>query len=569
MHDLVIRRGRVADGLGGPLVEADVAIDGRRIATVGMVAERGREEIDADGLVVTPGFVDVHTHYDGQATWDPLLTPSIWHGVTTVITGNCGVGFAPAAPDRREWLIGLMEGVEDIPGAALREAIKWDWETVPEYLDALDRLPRALDVGAQIAHGAVRAYVMGERGAANEAPTADDLDRMAEIVRAGIAAGAVGFSTNRLPLHKAIDGRPVPGTFAEEDELFTLGRAVRSASPSAEAVYSLILPTATGFDRGSWPRELDWMSRLSRETGLRFTFAFGSVANLADVERANAAGARIVPQVGCRKQEVLIGLRTRHAFEGRPSYEALRALPIAEQARRMADPALKARILGEEQGPGWNKLAQLIMEQPDLVFALKAPHDQEPAPETSLAALAARTGRDVIDVLYDLTLERDGDNLLMWMFGGYSGSLDDSLVLLPHRDTVLGLGDGGAHCSVICDAGYPTFLLGYWARERAGGRLPLETAIKLLTSEPAELYGLHDRGVIAPGRKADLNVIDVDRVALRAVEIVNDLPAGAKRVIQRADGYAATVVSGQVVQRGGEDTGARPGRLVRGPQPAA
>jgi len=569
MHDLVIRRGSVADGRGSPLVDADVAVDGERIVAVGTVTERGREEIDAEGLVVTPGFVDPHTHYDGQATWDPLLTPSIWHGVTTVITGNCGVGFAPASPERREWLIGLMEGVEDIPGVALREAIKWDWETVPEYLDALDRLPRALDVGAQIAHGAVRAYVMGERGAANEAPTDDDLNRMAEIVRAGIAAGAVGFSTNRLPLHKAIDGRPVPGTFADENELFALGRAVRSASPSAEAVYSLILPTATGYDAGSWPRELDWMSRLSRETGLRFTFAFGSIANLADVERANAEGARIVPQVGCHKQEVLIGLRTRHAFEGRPSYEALRHLPIAEQARRMADPELKARILGEEQGPGWNKLAQLIMEQPNLVFTLGAPHDQEPALDASLAAMAARTGRPVIDLLYDLTLERDGDNLLMWMFGGYSGSLKDSLVLLPHRDTVLGLGDGGAHCSVICDAGYPTFLLAYWARERVGGRLSLESAIKLLTSEPAELYGLHDRGVVAPGRKADLNVIDVDRVALRPVEVVHDLPAGAKRVIQRADGYAATVVSGQVVQRAGEDTGARPGRVVRGARPAA
>jgi len=569
VHDLVIRRGSVADGRGGPLVEADVAIDGERIAAVGTVTERGREEIDAAGLVVTPGFVDVHTHYDGQATWDPLLTPSIWHGVTTVITGNCGVGFAPAAPDRREWLIGLMEGVEDIPGAALREAIKWDWESVPEYLDALDRMPRALDVGAQIAHGAVRAYVMGERGAANEAPTTEDLQRMAEIVRAGIAAGAVGFSTNRLPLHMASDGRPVPGTFADEEELFTLGRAVRSASPSAEAVYSLILPTATGYDAGSWPRELDWMTRLSLETGLRFTFAFGSVANLADVERANARGARIVPQVGCHKQEVLIGLRTRHAFEGRPSYEALRHLPIAEQARRMADPDLKATILAEEQGPGWNRLAQLIMAQPELVFALDAPHAQEPSPETSLAAMAARTGRPVIDVLYDLTLERDGDNLLMWMFGGYLGSLDDSLVLLPHPATVLGLGDGGAHCSVICDAGYPTFLLAYWARERPGGRLPLESAVKILTSEPAELYGLHDRGVLAPGRKADLNVIDVDRVALRPVEVVHDLPAGAKRVIQRADGYAATVVSGQLVQRGGEDTGARPGRVVRGARPAA
>jgi len=311
------------------------------------------------------------------------------------------------------------------------------------------------------------------------------------------------------------------------------------------------------------------MTRLSLETGLRFTFAFGSVANLADVERANARGARIVPQVGCHKQEVLIGLRTRHAFEGRPSYEALRHLPIAEQARRMADPDLKATILAEEQGPGWNRLAQLIMAQPELVFALDAPHAQEPSPETSLAAMAARTGRPVIDVLYDLTLERDGDNLLMWMFGGYSGSLDDSLVLLPHPATVLGLGDGGAHCSVICDAGYPTFLLAYWARERPGGRLPLESAVKILTSEPAELYGLHDRGVLAPGRKADLNVIDVDRVALRPVEVVHDLPAGAKRVIQRADGYAATVVSGQLVQRGGEDTGARPGRVVRGARPAA
>jgi len=235
----------------------------------------------------------------------------------------------------------------------------------------------------------------------------------------------------------------------------------------------------------------------------------------------------------------------------------------------MADPDLKARILAEEQGPGWNKLAQLIMEQPDLVFALDAPHDQEPSPDASLAAMAARTGRPVMDLLYDLTLERDGDNLLMWMFGGYSGSLDDSLVLLPHRDTVLGLGDGGAHCSVICDAGYPTFLLAYWARERSGGRLSLESAIKLLTSEPAELYGLHDRGVVAPGRKADVNIIDVDRVALRPVEIVHDLPAGAKRVIQRADGYAASVVSGQVVQRAGEDTGARPGRVVRGARPAA
>ena len=566
MHDLVIRHGDLADGTGGPLQRADVAVDGDRIVAVGAVADRGQEEIDASGLVVTPGFVDPHTHYDGQATWDPLLTPSVCHGVTTVVTGNCGVGFAPAAPDRHEWLIGLMEGVEDIPGAALREAITWDWESVADYLDTLDRLPRAIDVGAQVAHGAVRAYVMGERGAANEPAGDDDLARMAEIVRAGIAAGAVGFSTNRLPLHKAVDGREVPGTFADEAELFALGRAVRRGSPRGEPVFSLILPTASGYDPGAWTRELDWMARLSTETGLRFTFAFGSLANLPSVERANAGGAHLVPQIGCRRQVLLLGLRTRHAFEGRPSYQAIAGLPVAEQARRMADPALRSRILAEGQEPGWNRLAELVLGQADLVFPLEGPHQQEPHPETSVAACAARTGRPVDEILYDLAIADEGRGLVQYMFGGYpKGSLDDALTLMHEPATVLGLGDGGAHVSVICDAGYPTFLLGYWVRERTRGeRLALQQAVHFLTSQPAGLYGMGDRGVVAPGKKADLNVIDVDRVGLRWPDVVRDLPAGAKRVVQRADGYAATVVSGQVVQRDGEDTGARPGRVVRG-----
>ncbi len=565
MHDLVIRHGAVADGLGGPLVTADVAVDGDRIVAVGDVRTRGREELDAAGLVVTPGFVDPHTHYDGQATWDPLLTPSVWHGVTTVIMGNCGVGFAPAAPDRRDWLIGLMEGVEDIPGAALREAIRWDWESVGEYLDALERLPRAVDVGVQIAHGAVRAYVMGERGAANEEPTSDDLARMGAVVRAGIAAGAVGFSTNRLPLHKAVDGRAVPGTFAGEEELWTLGRAVADGSSSGDAVISLILPTATGFDVDAWPRELDWMARLSTETGLRFTFAFGSLERLPDVDRANAAGARLVPQTGCRRQGLLIGLRTRHPFEGRPSFNALAGLPVAEQARRMADPATKARILADTQEPGWSRLAQMIIGDADVLFPLDGPHAQEPSPTASMAALAGRLGRSVEDVVYDAITSGGGDPLLMYFFGGYpKGCLDDALPLMRHPTTVLGLGDGGAHVSMICDAGYPTFLLGYWVRDRGGARLTLEEAVRLLTSGPADLYGLRDRGVIAPGRKADLNVIDVDRIGLRWPEVVHDLPAGAKRVIQRADGYAATVVAGEIIQRDGEDTGARPGAVLRG-----
>jgi N-acyl-D-aspartate/D-glutamate deacylase len=564
MHDLVVRNGTVADGLGGPLVAADVAVDDGVITAVGPVAERGREEIDATDLLVTPGFVDPHTHYDGQATWDPLLTPSIWHGVTTVIMGNCGVGFAPAAPDHRDWLIGLMEGVEDIPGAAMREAMRWDWESVPEYLDALARMPRAVDVGAQIAHGAVRAYVMGERGAANEDPTPADVAAMADVVRNGIAAGAVGFSTNRLPWHKAVDGRPVPGTFAGEGELFALGRAVRDGSPDGKAVFSLILPTASGYDVDAWPGELDWMTRLSAETGLRFTFAFGSLERLPDVVRANAAGAHLVPMTGCRNQALLIGLRTRHPFEGRPSYEAISSLPLAERARRMRDPEVKARVLAEAQGPGWGRLAEFILENPDAVFPLEAPHAQEPRPETSMAAVAARSGTPVEDLVYDRVASGDGDELLMYFFGGYGkGNLDDALPLMTHPDLVLGLGDGGAHVSVICDAGYPTFVLAYWVRERAGGRLSLEQAVQVLTSGPARLYGLDDRGVIAPGRKADLNVIDPDRVGLHWPEVAHDLPAGAKRVVQRADGYVATIVRGEAVQRDGEDTGARPGALIR------
>jgi N-acyl-D-aspartate/D-glutamate deacylase len=425
-------------------------------------------------------------------------------------------------------------------------------------------MPRALDVGAQIAHGAVRAYVMGERGAANEEATPDDLARMAEVVRAGIAAGAVGFSTNRLPLHKAVDGRPVPGTFAREEELFALGRAVRAGSASGKAVFSLILPTASGFDVDAWPRELDWMTRLSTDTGLAFTFAFGSLERLPDVERSNASGAHLVPMTGCRRQGLLIGLRTRHPFEGRPSYQAIASQPVAEQARRMANPALKARILSEPQGPGWGRLAEFILGNPDAVFPLEAPHAQEPTPSTSMAAEAARRGTTVEEVVYDHLLENDGDRLLMYFFGGYAkGDLDDALPLMTHPQLVLGLGDGGAHVSVICDAGYPTFLLAYWARERAGGRLSLAEAVRLLTSGPARLYGLDDRGIVAPGRKADLNVLDPDGVALHWPEVAHDLPAGAKRIVQRADGYAATIVSGEVVQRGGEDTGARPGAVIR------
>jgi N-acyl-D-aspartate/D-glutamate deacylase len=568
VHDLVIRNGTVVDGRGGRPVLADVAVDAGRITAVGAVDAPGREELDATGLVVTPGFVDVHTHYDGQVTWDPLLTPSLWHGVTTVVMGNCGVGFAPAAPDRHDWLIGLMEGVEGIPGASLREAIRWDWQSVPEYMDALDHIPRALDVAVQVPHGAVRAFVMGERGAANEDATDDDIGRMADLVAEGVDAGAVGVSANRLELHKAVDGREVPGTFATADELTALVRAARRGS--ADAVYSTIMPGAAGGDRSVWDREIDVLAGVSRETGVAITFAFGGGIGrpdwrdrLARMERENADGARIVPQVSSHGQGLFCGLRTSHPFRGRPSYDAIEHLPVAERAARMAEPDVRAAILAERPAPGVPRLRDLMLAQATAVFPSNPVPVYEPDPATSLAVQSEALGRDPEDVLYDWTIADDGDALVHYFLGGYSGNLDVSSELLVHPQSVLGLGDGGAHVDLICDAGYPSFLLSYWVRERPRGTMPLETAVKILTSEPAAVYGLRDRGAVAPGLRADLNLIDADAVAPREMEIVHDLPAGAKRVLQRTDGFVATVVDGQVVQRDGVDTGARPGRVVR------
>jgi N-acyl-D-aspartate/D-glutamate deacylase len=577
MHDLVVRNGTVVDGTGGPTFEGDVAIDDGRITAVGEVTERGKEEIDASGRIVTPGFVDPHTHYDGQATWDPLITPSIWHGVTTVVMGNCGVGFAPVSPERRDFLIGLMEGVEDIPGTALVEGIRWDWETVPEYLDALDRFPRAIDVAAQVTHGSVRAHVMGDRGAANEPATDDDIAAMARIVEEGIRAGALGFSTNRLPLHVAIDGRPVPGTFAERDELMALAKAVRSASPNAAAILQGITAGSIGGDE-AWAREIDLLADLSRTSGLTCTFTFGQARTapelwrdlLARVEDHNARGARLVPQVGCRPLGILVGLRTKHFLAGRPTFEAIAHLPVAEQARRLADPEVKARVLAERPAGEQLPIVEWLQQMTAYVFPLEDPPDYEPPPERSVAGLAAAAGRDPVELMYDLMLQDEGQQLLLYTLDGYAyQNMDYAYEMLSRPDLVLGLGDGGAHVSIICDGSYPTLVLAHWARDRnRGPRLPLEVAVRKLTSEPARLFGLRDRGELRPGAKGDLNVIDFDHVMMRPPEILHDLPADAPRLVQRATGYEATVVSGVVVERDGEDTGARPGHLVRGAQQA-
>jgi N-acyl-D-aspartate/D-glutamate deacylase len=578
MHDLVIRNGHVVDGSGAPAVPADVAIDGDRIVAVGSVDGGGRRVIDADGLVVTPGFVDIHTHYDGQATWDPEVSPSSWHGVTTVVMGNCGVGFAPAHPDRHAWLIQLMEGVEDIPGTALAEGITWNWETFPEYLDELDRLPRVLDVSALVPHGAIRAYVMGDRGGANAEATADEIAAMAALLRDAMAAGAVGFSTTRTVIHRARDGELAAGTTASPEELIGIGRSLSPAGPrrpGGSAAVPGVFELAS--DMVDPEAELAWMAELSRGTGCRITFGIGQDHMRPDhwrtvlglVRRANAAGAHIVPQAGGRSTSVLFGLEaTAHPFMLHAAYAGLADLPLAARVERLRRPEVRAAILGETLDDAG--AAAFIADAWGHMFPLGDPPEYEPPPDRSVAALAARQGRSPAEVGYDLLLEGEGRALLYMPLGGYAdGDFRALAELLSQPDVVLGLGDGGAHCGLLCDASVPTYMLSHWARERSRGeRLPLELAVNLQTLRTAALFGFEDRGLVAPGYLADVNVVDADRVASEAPQMVYDLPAGGRRLVQRARGYVATIKRGVVVREYDESTGERPGRLVRGPQPA-
>jgi N-acyl-D-amino-acid deacylase len=570
VHELVIRGGTLVDGTGAPSRTADVAVDDGRISEVGRLDDAtAHRVVDADGLVVTPGFVDVHTHYDGQVTWDPMLTPSCWHGVTTVVMGNCGVGFAPVRPGSEDWLIQLMEGVEDIPGSALAEGMTWGWETFPQYLDALDGMRRMLDIGTQVPHGAVRGYVMGERGARNEPATPADIAAMAAIVKEGVAAGALGFSTSRTIMHRAVDGEPVPGTFAAEDELFGIGKVLGELGTG---LFELAPAGVMGEDLSAPEKEVAWMRKLSAAIGRPISFAL-SQHNLApdqwrDILRlaheAVGEGADLRAQVGGRPTNLLVGWQTFHPFKFRPSYMAIEHLPLAERVAKLRDPEVKRAILAEPSPD--DRMAQVVGTSYDRIFPMGEPPDYEPGPEQSVEAIAARAGRPVEDVLYDLMLQHDGRELLMFALLGYSyGNLDDMREMILHPNAALGLSDGGAHCGVICDASIPTFMLTHWTRDRSRGeRLPLELVVKKQTGDTARLYGLGDRGVVAPGYKGDLNVIDFDGLSLRLPELVHDLPGGARRLIQRADGYVATVVAGQVTMEKGEDTGARPGRLIRG-----
>jgi len=577
MHDLIIRGGKIADGTGQDAFTGDIAVSDGKITEVGTVEGKARREIKADDRLVTPGFVDIHTHYDAQATWDPHLLPSGWHGITTAVVGNCGVGFAPAKPDQHQMLIELMEGVEDIPGSALSEGIKWDWETFPEYLDALERSPLALDIGTHVPHGSVRTYVMGERGARNEAATAQDIAEMAAIVKEGIQAGALGFSTSRTMGHTALNGEPVPGTFAAEDELFGIGRTLGELGTG---VFELAGAGAAGDLGGdkidSALKEIEWMQRLSKEIHRPVSFAmlqFDSAPNqwreLVEIcQKSRSDGADILAQFAPRPFGILTGHQTEaNQFLSRPAYLEIKDLPLPERVKRMQDPAVRARILGPERdtSSGFGSMLDNPMMLKK-IFPLGDPPDYEPGPEQSIWAIAQREGKEPDEVLYDYMLRDEGRELLLLAFFNYSdGNLDLMHELFNTDRAVVSLGDGGAHCGVICDASLQTFMLTHWVRDRTRGpRIGLEQAVKAMSQDTAAVYGLNDRGIIAPGYKADFNVIDFDNLSLRRPEMVFDLPGGARRLIQKSTGYDATIVAGEIVMQNGEATDARPGQLLRG-----
>jgi N-acyl-D-aspartate/D-glutamate deacylase len=568
--NLVIRNGLVFDATGGDPYEADIAVAAGRIAEVGRISGRGAEEINAKGLGVTPGFVDIHTHYDGQVTWDSQLAPSTSHGVTTVVMGNCGVGFAPCRPDHHDLLVRLMEGVEDIPNPVLVEGVPWKWETFPEYLDFLAARRYDADICGYVPHAALRVYVMGERGADREPATADDLAHMARLVREAMDAGAMGFSTARTFFHRSSDGKTTPTYQAAEKEFATLALALKDCGKGS-------IELIADFDE---PEEaFGCMRRIVARSGrpLSFSLIEGPMGPLSMhwreilqwVTATNAQGLPIKAQVLGRPLGMLLGHElTLNPFYTTESYTSLGGLGFDQRIAELRKPEMRARILGEPIDNDPKNVLGRMVRRFDDIYLLGEPPNYEPSPETSIAAQACRRGVTPEEVAYDAMLENGGRNLLYLAAANYaSGSLASCLEMMRHPHAVLGLGDGGAHCGTICDGSYPTFMLTHWARDRAGERLPLPWIIKSLCRTPALTLGLQDRGLIAPGLKADINVIDLDRLALHAPEVTYDLPAGGRRLNQRADGYVATVLNGMIVRREGKPTGALPGRLVRGPQP--
>ena len=570
MHDTVIRGGTIVDGSGKPGYTGDVALEGGKIAQVGGKAGPGKREINASGQLVTPGFVDVHTHYDGQATWDKELAPSSWHGVTTVLMGNCGVGFAPVKRSKSEQsdLIGMMESIEEIPGIALADGLKWNWETFPEYLDALAEMPRAIDVAAQIPHHPLRVYVMGERAVRREAATPDDIKTMRDAVRQALEVGAFGFTTSRTNSHKTPTGEMVPGRYSEVQELLGIGSAFTGLKHGAFGMNS---------DFDEEPAELEWMTKFGRETGRPIWFLLTDRPTdrarwerlMQGVHKARKEGAMVTAQIAGRPVGVLLGIDTAlNPFSIRPSYQALLELPVAERMKRVQDPAFRAQVLKEAPSPELlNRLSQFrqfITTAWDRMFPLTDPPNYEPRKEYSIAGMAARSNRTPDEVAYDY-LSASADRFLFFPVVGYNeDNLNIIQTMLEDETTLLGLSDGGAHCSSIIDASVPTWMLMHWARDRSRGpRLPLEKLVKRQTRDTASFFGFHDRGMLNEGLKADVNVIDFENLRLFVPEVRYDLPMGGRRLVQRADGYKHTFVSGVETFAGGKYTGATPGRLVR------
>ena len=577
--ELVIRNGTIVDGTGAPGYVGDVAIDGGVITAVGEVDDRGTREIDADGLLVTPGFVDIHTHFDGQVTWDPIVAPSSLHGVTTIAMGNCGVGFAPAHADTHDWLIGLLEGVEDIPGAALAEGLTWDWQTFPDYLDSLDAKPHTVDIGTHLPHASMRTYVMGERGADHtEAPTDDELARMAALTREALDAGAIGFATSRTDVHRTKDGTNIGTLTASERELLTIADAMRAAGKGVTQLISDCYQTP---DDDFANREMDLIDAFARTSGRPLSFTVQQAFHSPDrwrhlfarVARMRETGLDVKPQVASRPIGILIGLEaTASPFLFTQSVAEIAELPLAERVVALRDPERKRRVLEEHAAMVANLpegLFRSIVAGWDVMFTLTDPVDYELDRGRSIGAQARATGNDPASVVYDALLERDGRQLLyMPLFNFAHGNFDDLYEMITTPFSLFGLSDAGAHCGAICDASMPTSSIALWSRDRTGGAtIPVESIVHQQTQRTAAHVGWQDRGVLAPGYVGDANVIDLDALECRIPHLVHDLPAGGRRLMQEASGYRATVKAGTVTFEDGVHTGELPGRLLRGAQP--
>jgi len=573
MTDLVITDASLVDGTGAPPRPADIVVtDGliTEITEPGRASTSGANRVfAAAGSLVTPGFVDVHTHYDAQVSWDPYLTPSSWHGVTTVVMGNCGVGFAPARPERHEWLIELMEGVEDIPGSAMTDGIDWQWESFPEYLTAIESRRYVLDVGTQIAHGPLRAYVMDQRGADNEPATAEDRERMAALVEEALRAGALGFSTSRTPLHRSKSGDLVPGTMVDAEELYAIADAMTRAG-HGNFQFS---PEHVRVPVDEWP----WMVELARRSGRPVSVNLSQTDQAPDLWRtvldrlsdAHRGGVPVYAQVAGRSIGILYSLHgSVHPLLFHPAYAEIAHLPMAERLVALADPERRHRIVHEIPDDG-GLFTKVVHAKADNMWLVEgADIDYEPRREESLAGISSRTGRPVTELILDHLTSHQGHGLIYAPFFNYSyGDLSMTYDAHLHPHTRMGLSDAGAHCGAICDGGMPTFMLTHWTRDRhRGPRLPIEYVVHRQTRQTAEFYGLFDRGLVAPGYRADLNVIDYDRLGFDAPHMAFDLPADGRRLVQRGRGYLATFVAGQQTVADDEFTGALPGRLVRGPQ---